>query len=53
MPISVSMSIAEAEYMSAALCCMSLAHHKALLYDFEKLGDKDYNLNQKTIFYKD
>ena len=48
MPIPVSMSTAEAEYMSAALCCMSLAHHKALLYDFEKLGDKDYDVNQET-----
>ena len=47
MPIPVSMSTAEAEYMSAASCCMTLAHMRSLICDFEKLGHKDYDVNKE------
>ena len=42
------MSTAEAEYVAAALCCMSLAHFRSLQYDFENLGTDNYDVNKET-----
>ena len=47
MPTPISMSTAEAEYMAAALCCMTLAHFRSLQYDFENLGTKEYDVNKE------
>ena len=48
MPIPVSMSTAEAEYMAAAICCMALAHFRSLEYDFNNLGKDNYNVNEES-----
>ena len=44
-PVPVAMSSAEAEYLGASVACMSAAHLRMLVYDFEHLGSNIYHAN--------
>ena len=48
-PVPISMSTAEAEYMSACSACMALAHLTMLTYDLDKLGSNDYEIDHEMV----
>ena len=43
-PVPIAMSSAEAEYMGGCNLCMKLAHIRMLIYDLEKMGKPDYDI---------
>ena len=45
-PVPVTMSSAEAEYVGAANAATALAQHRELIYDLEYMGTKKYDLTQ-------
>ena len=52
LPISVAMSSAEAEYISAAAACMRTSRPRMLIYDLKDICTTEYNgdkLNQKPV----
>ena len=47
-PTPVIMPSCESEYMAAACAGMAAAHAYMILYDYQKLGNKDYDFAQIT-----
>ena len=45
-PVPVTLSSAEAEYMGAANAATSFAHHRELTYDLEYMGTKEWDPEQ-------
>ena len=48
LPVPVTISSGDAEYISATVACMKVSHIRMLEYDFKHLGTKSYDLNNPS-----